>query len=157
MTTYEKSLIIMNELFSKDYQFALATASNNIPSVRVIDTYYENKAFYLVTYAKSQKAKEIEQNKNVSLCNHLYRFQGVATIIGHPLDTQNLGIRETLTKEFEPWYFAHNNESDPYMCYIRIDLSNGFIFKDGTGYQIDFINNSANEFPFQSDIIEIID
>ncbi|MVX65387.1 pyridoxamine 5'-phosphate oxidase family protein, partial [Clostridium chromiireducens] len=55
MTTYEKSLNVLEELFAKDYQFALATSNDNTPSVRFVDTFYDKSTFYIVSYAKSQK------------------------------------------------------------------------------------------------------
>jgi Uncharacterized stress protein (general stress protein 26) len=155
MTTYEKSLKVLKELFAKDYQFALATSKDNIPSVRFIDTFYDNGAFYIVSYAKSQKVKEIEDNPEISMCNKLYRFSGKAYNIGHPLLEVNQEIREKLIKVFEPWYFAHNNESDENMCYVKIELKQGFFYKDGHGYKVDFENEQAEEFPFTFDIVMI--
>jgi hypothetical protein len=34
-------------------------------------------------------------------------------------------------------------------------LSGGFFFKDGKGYKVDFINKTAEEFPFAPDIVVI--
>lgn len=156
MTTYEEALIVLRQLFAKDCQFALATSEENIPSVRFTDTFYDDGAFYIVTYAKSRKVKEIEGNPRVELCDKLHRFGGKAYNIGHPLSEYNLQIREKLIKAFEPWYFAHNNENDPNMCYVKIELSYGFFHKDGIGYRVDFINEKANKFPFTSDIITVV-
>jgi general stress protein 26 len=153
MTTYEQAKRVLEELFAKDYQFALATSDNTTPSVRLVDTFYDNGAFYIVSYAKSQKAKEIEKNPEIAMCNKLYRFSGKAYNIGHPLSEDNHAIREKLIKAFESWYFAHNNENDEEMCYLRIDLKHGFFYKDGTGYKIDFENRTADKFPFTFDII----
>ncbi|WP_242878777.1 pyridoxamine 5'-phosphate oxidase family protein [Clostridium beijerinckii] len=104
MTAYENSLNILEVLFAKDYQFALATSNDNIPSVRFVDTFYDNGAFYIVSYAKSQKVQEIEKDNKISMCNKLYHFTGIAHNIGHPLLEKNYGIREKLIKAFEPWY-----------------------------------------------------
>lgn len=155
MTTFEKSLNVLAELFAKDYQFALATSNDNVPSVRFVDTFYDNGAFYIVSYAKSQKVKEIENNHKISMCNKLYRFTGTAYNIGHPLSEKNHAIREKLTKAFEHWYFEHNNESDENMCYMKIELKQGFFYKDGTGYKVDFENRKAEEFPFTFDIVMV--
>ena len=148
MNAYEKAMSAMGELFARDCQFALATAVDNVPSVRVVDTYYDAGGFYIVTYGKSQKAKQMEENAHVALCHNLYRFNGTAHRIGHPLDARNTGIREKLIDVFAPWYFAHNDENDPHMCYIRIDLIDGFFHKDGTGYKVDFTAKEADAFPF---------
>jgi len=41
MNAYKKSLLLMKELFGKEYSFALATLLNNIPSVSLIDVFYD--------------------------------------------------------------------------------------------------------------------
>lgn len=89
------------------------------------------------------------------MCNKLYRFSGTACNIGHPLSEKNHEIREKLIKVFEPWYFAHNNENDENMCYIKIELKQGFFYLDGTGYKVDFEKRKAEEFPFTFDIVMI--
>ncbi len=155
MDVYEEGLVVLETLFARDYQFALATSNDNIPAVRFIDTFYDNGAFYIVTHGKSDKVKEIEHNPVVSLSKDLYRFSGIARNIGHPLLKENLKIREKLIKVFEPWYFAHNNENDENMCYIRVDLKQGLFYKDGTGYKVNFENKTAEKFPFIFDIIKI--
>jgi len=155
MNAYEEGLGVLETLFARDYQFALATSNNNIPAVRFIDTFYNNGAFYIVTYGKSHKVKEIEYNPVVSLSKDLYRFTGIARNIGHPLLKENLKIREKLIKVFEPWYFAHNDENDENMCYIRVDLKDGLYYKDGTGYKVNFESKTAEKFPFIFDIVKI--
>lgn len=96
MSDLETAMIVMTELFSKDCVFALATSNENKPSVRMIDTYYKDGAFYAVTYANSEKVKELETNEKVALCNQAYRFDGIACNIGHPLKSENSAIREKL-------------------------------------------------------------
>lgn len=153
MTTYERSLNILEELFARDYQFALATSNDNIPSVRFVDTFYDDCAFYIVTYAKSKKVKEIEKNPEISMCNKLYRFSGIARNIGHPLLEENHAIRQKLIKVFEPWYFAHNDENDENMCYVKIELKQGFFYKEDIGYKVDFEERNAEEFPFKFNLL----
>lgn len=149
MTSYEKSLNVIKELFGKDVTFSLATSRDDIPAIRVVDVFYDDGAFWIVTNKKSNKAMEIENNPNCTLCDRLYRFTGKAYIAGHPCEEKNKQIRGKLIKAFEPWYFAHNNEDDENMCYIRVDLQEGFFYKDGTGYSINFIKKTVNEFPFE--------
>lgn len=60
MEVFEKNIKVKKELFAKDWQFALATANHNIPSVRFVDTYFDNNSFYIVTYANSKKVTDIE-------------------------------------------------------------------------------------------------
>jgi general stress protein 26 len=154
MTDYENSIRVMIDLFGRDYQFALSTDKNNIPSSRYVDTYFDGESFYVVTYGLSKKAAEIADNPNVSLCcSRMHAFSGKAYNIGHPLIPENAGIRSALTKAFEPWYFKHNNEADENMCYIRIDPTAGFFHKDGTGYKIDFTEKTVKTFPFTFDTV----
>lgn len=155
MNAYEEGLGVLETLFARDYQFALATSNDNIPAVRFIDTFYDSGAFYIVTYGKSQKVKEIQNNPVVALSRDLYRFTGLARNIGHPLSEKNREIREKLIRVFEPWYFAHNNENDENMCYVRVDLKKGFFYKDGIGYKADFDRKTAEKVPFVFDILTI--
>lgn len=155
MDTFDKAMSIMQDLFRKDYQFALATVRDNVPTVRFVDTYFDTDSFYVVTYSKSQKVQELTNNSNVSLCNRIYRFAGNAYNIGHPLLPENQAIREQLIKVFEPWYFEHNNENDENMCYVKIKIKDGFFYKDNVGYKVDFQNKKAEQFPFNFDLIPI--
>ncbi len=149
MDSYEKAMKAMNDLFSRDYQFTLASVKDNVPSQRVVDTYFDGKDFYVVTYALSRKVKEIRCNPEVSICARKpYNFQCKAYDIGHPLKPENAAIRDQLIKVFAPWYFAHNNEGDENMCYVRLEPQTGFVFDDTTGYNVDFVNKTAQEFPF---------
>ena len=58
---------IMIERFEKDNIIALATLEDGIPSVRNVNAYYENGAFYVITYALSNKMKQIEKNPTVAI------------------------------------------------------------------------------------------
>lgn len=155
MNEYNQSLTVMNALFARDCQFAFATASQYVPSVRIVDTFYHDGDFYIVSYANAQKVKEIEQNPHVALCRHLYKFSGTAVNIGHPLLPQNEAIRAKLIEVFAPWYFAHNNEQDAQMCYIRVSVTRGFFYKDGHGFDVDFVSKTAKMFPFEDNIDDI--
>ena len=152
MTTYEKALTAMNALFGQDLPFVLATVKDNIPSQRVVDTYFDGKAFWIVTYGLSNKVKELRENSHVSLCRNFFSFSGTATWAGHPLKEENKEIRDTLIRVYAPWYFAHNDEGDENMCYVSVTPQKGFFHQDGTGYKVDFENQTAQEFPFAPDI-----
>ncbi|MCH5320518.1 MAG: pyridoxamine 5'-phosphate oxidase family protein [Eubacterium sp.] len=153
MNSYEKAISIIEEIFSKDYQFALATAVDNIPTLRFVDAYFDKGSFYIVTNEKTNKVKHISVNPNVSLCSRMgYTFSGKAYNIGHPLLPENCEIRTKLINAFETWYFKHNNENDS-ICILRIDLENGFVHKNGIGYNVDFINETVESFSFVFDTV----
>lgn len=84
MNTHEKAIEVMKELFAKDCQFSMATVKDNVPSVRVVDTFYEDGSFYVVTYSKTQKVQKLKNNSSVALCNEFYRFSGNGYNIGYP-------------------------------------------------------------------------
>ena len=57
---------IMNERFSKDNIIALATIDGDMPAVRYVNAYYEDGAFYVITYGCSNKMKQVGKNPNIS-------------------------------------------------------------------------------------------
>jgi len=68
--------MIMDERFNRDTLIALATVDGEKPSVRTVNSYYENGAFYCVTYALSNKMKHIEENASVAICGDWFTAHG---------------------------------------------------------------------------------
>lgn len=151
MSTYEQALRALRRRFGRDRQFALATCQDNVPTLRTVDTYYEDGGLWIVTYASSRKVQDILENPNVALCHAFDCLTGRAEVMGHPREPRNAAIRQTLIRVFEPWYFAHNNEDDAAMCLVRVALSAGFILGEGVAYRVDFEAKSAEEIPFTPD------
>lgn len=58
---------------------------------------------------------------------------------------------EKLISAFKPWYFKHNNENDENMCYIKIELTNGFFIK--IVQAIEWILKLETQSNFHSDLI----
>ena len=154
MNDYEKTLALMDGVFGTDSVYALATCSAGKPSVRIIDLIWIEGAFYGVTYLGSQKMNEIAANEAVAFVRDFMRFSGKASCIGHPLDEQNARLRDKLIIAFAPWYFAHNNEDDEAMCYLKIEPTSGFFHTSGVGYRINFEKKEAVSFPFHAEAIE---
>ena len=67
---------IMMERFGKDTIIALATIENAVPFVRYVNAYYENGAFYIITYALSNKMKHIKNNPAVAIAGEWLRAHG---------------------------------------------------------------------------------
>ena len=152
MEAYQEALMGMDDLFAQDYQFALATAGAGGPSVRYVDTLWAHGCFYIVTHRDSRKVKETALEPRVSLCaRKMHAFSGLAENMGHPLKPENSVIRQRLTEVFSAWYYRHNNENDPGMCYLRIRPESGFFHRDGVGYKVDFTQQTAENFPFTFD------
>ena len=153
MNVYEEGLQVMEKLFAKDCAFALATAAAGAPDVRMVDVFYDDGSFYIVTHENSAKARQIAETPAVSFCAQCFRFYGEAKSVGHPLKPENAGIRAKLVRAFAPWYFRHNDENDEGMCYLRAELKKGFFYCDGTGYDMNFADKTAQSFPFVFDIL----
>lgn len=130
---------IMNERFHHDTLIALATTNDMSPSVRAVNGYYQDGAFYVITDARSEKMKQIELNSRVAICGEWFTAHGFGQNLGHILDENNQNIAETLRKAFASWYHnGHINEDDPNTCILRVQLTDGVLFSHGTRYDIDF-------------------
>ncbi len=140
-----RALSLLAERFGHDTLISIATLDGNRPSVRIVNSYYEDGAFYTVTYALSNKMKQIEQNPTVAICGEWFTAHGIGENIGHPLDDKNTMLMKKLRQVFAEWYSnGHTNENDPNTCILRIRLTDGVLFHHGTKYELDFTENSTN-------------
>jgi uncharacterized pyridoxamine 5'-phosphate oxidase family protein len=138
-TELTKALEVMVERFGHDTLISLATLDGNIPAVRIVDGYYENGAFYTVTYALSNKMKQIEGNSTVAICGEWFTAHGVGENMGYICNERNIEIATKLRKAFSAWYTnGHIDESDPNTIILRIRLTDAVLFSHGTRYDIDF-------------------
>lgn len=134
---------ILSREFGKNRKMYLATVVEDVPTVRIVPTYYWNKGFYLVTHESSETLQQIAKNKKVSLCAtaSFHTFQGEAFNMGHPLKKENKAIRDKLTEVFSAKYFENNDESDPKMCFVRVEVNTAFTYGNKIGYTVDFRTN----------------
>lgn len=132
---------IMNERFQKDTIIALATVEDGIPHVRNVNAYYENKAFYIITYGLSNKIKQIEKNPLVAISGDWFTAHGKGTNLGYFYKKENAEIAGKLKAAFSEWIDnGHNNFQDINTCILRIQLKDGLLLSHGTRYEIDFAN-----------------
>lgn len=130
---------IMDERFGCDTLLSLATVEDGIPSVRIVNSFYEEGAFYIVTYALSNKMRQIEKNPTVAVCGEWFTAHGIGENLGHVRAEKNEEIMSKLRAVFSEWYDnGHTNEEDPNTCLLRIRLTDGVLFHHGTRYDIDF-------------------
>ncbi|HOO27774.1 MAG TPA: pyridoxamine 5'-phosphate oxidase family protein [Lachnospiraceae bacterium] len=133
------ALGIIEERFGHDTLISLATLDGTIPSVRIVNSYYENGAFYTVTYALSNKMKQIKANHTVALCGEWFTAHGIGENMGHVGSEQNKEIADKLRQVFSAWYSnGHVDESDPNTVILCVRLTDGVLFSNGTRYEIDF-------------------
>ena len=156
MGKYEEGMKILAERFgnSKDNCISLATISlepgengRPRPCVRDVDAYYEDGVFYVVTYAQSNKMKQIAVNPEVSVSVHLEDFfsAGIAENLGWVLEPGNAENRGKLRTAFSAWYDFANNENDKDCCFLAVRMTKGTLRIDhGVAfYHFDFVNKTA--------------
>ena len=69
---------IMAERFGKDTIIALATVENEVPFVRYVNAYYEKGAFYIITYALSNKMRHMESNSTVAIAGEWFTAHDIS-------------------------------------------------------------------------------
>jgi len=134
-----KALSILEERFGHDTIISLATIDSTRPSVRHVNSFYEDGAFYTVTYALSNKMRQMQTNPVVAICGEWFTAHGIGENLGYVRDEKNAEIMEKLRTAFAEWYDnGHTDENDPNTCLLRIRLTDGVLFNKGTKYEIDF-------------------
>lgn len=133
---------IMNERFGKDNIIALATVDADVPYVRYVNAFYEEGAFYVITYALSNKMNQIAKNPTVAIAGDWFTAHGKGINLGYFGKPENKDIAEKLKKAFHTWIDnGHNNFDDENTCILCIQLTDGVLFSHGTRYDIDFTND----------------
>lgn len=130
---------IIIERFGKDSLIALATVEGSVPHVRTVDGYYDNGAFYVLTYTLSNKMRQIAKNPVVAISGEWFTAHGTGTNLGWFCKKENEPIANKMNTIFAAWINnGHNNFEDENTCILRIDLTDGVLFSDGRRYEIDF-------------------
>lgn len=130
---------ILMERFGRDSIIALATVEEGMPDVRNVNAYYENGAFYVITYGLSNKMRQIEKNPMVAVAGDWFTAHGRAENLGFFGRRENAGTADKLRKAFAEWIDnGHNNFEDENTCILRIRLTHGLLFSHGTRYDIEF-------------------
>ena len=127
------------ERFGKDSLIALATVEDGIPNVRTVDSFYENGAFYILTYTLSNKMKQIKNDSAVAISGEWFTAHGIGRNLGWFCKKENEQIANKMKTLFSEWINnGHNNFQDENTCILRIELTDGVLFSEGNRYDIDF-------------------
>jgi len=156
MSKYDEAMKLLEEqVGNKDGLITLSTIAlepgangKSHPAARIVDAYYEDGAFYTVTYATSGKMQQIAQNPEVAVCIIVENFtaDGIGENLGWVCDEKNAEMMTKLRTIFAEWYNEANNDEDPNTCLLRIRLTRG-LWKDshkGIRNEIDFVNKTVN-------------
>lgn len=127
---------IMKERFGKDTVIALATVKNDMPYVRYVNAYYENGAFYIITYALSGKMKQIADNPAVAIAGEWFTAHGRGVNLGYFGKKENELIAGKLKEAFAEWIDnGHNNFEDENTVILCVELTDGLLLSHGTRYK----------------------
>ena len=127
---------IMLDRFGKDTIIALATIEKEVPHVRYANAYYENGAFYIITYALSNKIKHIENNPVVAIAGEWFTAHGKGINLGYFRKKENHAVAEKLKRAFAEWIDnGHNDFDDENTIILRIELTDGLLLSHGTRYE----------------------
>lgn len=130
---------ILQERFGKDSIIALATAVDNTPYVRSVDSFYENGAFYVLTHGLSGKMQQIAQNPMVAVSGEWFSAQGKGVNLGFFGKSDNARLASKMRSVFSAWIDnGHNDFEDTNTCILCVKLTSGILFSNGTRYEIDF-------------------
>lgn len=127
---------IMIERFGKDTVIALATVEDGVPYVRSVNAYYENGAFYIITYALSNKMRQIENNPIVAISGEWFTAHGNSISLGYFKREENQLIAEKLKNAFAEWIDnGHNDFDDENTIILCVKLTDGLLLSHGTRYE----------------------
>ena len=127
---------IMIERFGKDTVIALATVEHEVPYVRNVNAYYEDGSFYIITYALSNKIKQIEKNPNVAIAGDWFTAHGKGNNLGYFGKKENHIIAEKLKIAFAEWIDnGHTNFDDENTIILCVELTDGLLLSHGTRYE----------------------
>ena len=153
MSKFDEATNTLAQWYGKDTFLSLSTTDGGRVYIRVVNAYYEEGCFYVVTNTLSNKMKQIEKNPNVALsCGIPWQgylnAHGAGENLGHVLAEENTDIMAKLREAFSKWYSSGDvNENDPNTCVLRIRLTDASFIggeKEGyVGYKIDFVNMTA--------------
>ena len=127
---------VMIERFGKDTIISLATTENTTPYVRYVNAYYENGAFYIITYALSNKMQHIRANPVVAIAGEWFTAHGKGVNLGYFGKKENRMIADKLKNVFAEWIDnGHNNFGDENTIILCIELTDGLLLSYGTRYE----------------------
>ncbi|MCL2357289.1 MAG: pyridoxamine 5'-phosphate oxidase family protein [Defluviitaleaceae bacterium] len=116
----ELSAAEVEKVLSDNKNFVLATCANNRVTTRTMSHVHDGLTVYFQTGGQYLKTLQLAENPNAALNMGEYDLEGVAEIIGHPLDDANRFFIEKLKAKhpnaFERW------SSLPNQVVIKVEI-----------------------------------
>ena len=132
----EEAEKIMTERFGKDMVIALATAEKGVPYVRYVNAYYESGAFYVITYALSNKIKHLENNPVIAIAGEWFTAHGRGINLGYFGKEENHRIAKRLKEVFSEWIDnGHTDFGDENTVILCVELTDGLLLSHEKRYE----------------------
>lgn len=130
---------ILQERFGKDSVIALATMEDGKPWVRNVNAFYEDGAFYVITYGLSNKMRQLAKNPEAAIAGDWFTAQGRGVDMGYFGREENREMAQKLRQAFAAWIDnGHNDFQDVNTRILRIALRQGCLLSHGKRYDISF-------------------
>lgn len=130
---------ILQERFGKDSVIALATMEDGKPWVRNVNAFYEDGAFYVITYGLSNKMRQLAKNPEAAIAGDWFTAQGCGVDMGYFGREENREMAQKLRQAFAAWIDnGHNDFQDVNTRILRIALRQGCLLSHGKRYDIAF-------------------
>lgn len=121
----------------------LATASHNKVTARSISCVCTGLDIFFQTDSTFVKASQIKENSNVALCFNNIQIEGVAKILGHPLDNENSFFIDLYKRSYENSYKRYSNLQNEILVRVCPSLITLWEYQDGKPYR-DYLAVSEN-------------
>ncbi len=129
---------VMNERFGCDNVIALATSDGGVPYVRYVNAYYENGSFYVITYAGSNKMRQLEKNPVAAIAGEWFTAHARAESLGWFCAEENAETAGKLRAVFAEWIDnGHNDFSDVNTIILRLELTDAVLWSHGDMYTLE--------------------
>ena len=93
-------------------------------------------AFYVITYACSDKMRQIGENPTVAVAAEWFTAHGKGVNLGWFRKEENAEIAEKLREAFAEWIDnGHNDFDDENTIILCVKLTDGLLLSNGTGYK----------------------
>lgn len=130
---------ILIERFGHDNVIALATIEDGVPHVRNVNAVYIDGAFYIITYALSNKIRQIKQNPIVAIAGEWFTAHGKGINLGFFGREEHAALAEKLKNAFASWIDnGHTDLQSENTCILCIKLTDALLLSHGTRYQMTF-------------------
>jgi uncharacterized pyridoxamine 5'-phosphate oxidase family protein len=134
---------------------ALATSSQNYPTVRLMSCIiYQNKIFFQ-TGTDLIKYKQICENNNVALCVDNIQIEGIANTLGGINDRQNSEIMDMYKKHYKNSYETYEHNETEVLIEIILKKIIKWDYENGKPYRvfIDIDNKQAKKEMYLKNIV----